>query len=105
QRRPLQTIYGLGRDDDALNRAVAATLAPESDEEGRPRELRRNDAAHAHARDHLAGARNFMLQPGSGRGIPQDLPPVLTAPILRRERRIDEAVYEADKARATRALA
>jgi hypothetical protein len=84
---------------------MTVSLAEESEVERILRDLQGTDATHGRAGILLVDRTNLRLQTGSGGVFPEDLPLVLKDTIARLDRLIADASDEADKSRATRALA
>ena len=84
---------------------MTVSLAEESEIVRILRDLEGTDATHGRVGVLLVDRTNLRLQPGSGAVFPDHLPPVLKDTIARLDRLIADASDEADKSRATRALA
>ena len=69
------------------------------------RDLQGNDATHGRAGVLLVDRTNLRLQSGSGGVFPENLPPVVLDTIARLDRLIEDSHDDAEKARATLALA
>ena len=69
------------------------------------RDLQGTDATHGRAGVLLVDRANLRLQAGSAGAFPDNLPAVLKDTVARLDRIIGDSVDEAEKARATRALA
>jgi DNA repair exonuclease SbcCD nuclease subunit len=103
--RTLLTTPDLERHIVRLHLEMTVSLAEENEIERILRELQGTDAAHGRAGVLLVDRTNLRLQPGSGGVFPEDLPPVVRDTIARLDQLIEDAVDEAAKSRATRALA
>jgi len=103
--RTLLTTQDLDRHVVRLHLDMTVSLAEESEVERILRDLQGTDATHGRAGVLLVDRTNLRLKPGSGGVFPEDLPLVLKDTIARLDRLIADASDEADKSRATRALA
>jgi len=103
--RALLTIRDLDRHVVRLHLDMTVSVAEESEVERILRELQGTDATHGRAGVLVVDRTNLRLQPGSGGGFPQDLPAVVKDTIARLDGLIADASDEAEKERATRALA
>jgi hypothetical protein len=101
----LLTTPGLDRHVVRLHLDMTVSLAEESEVERILRDLQGTDATHGRAGVLLLDRTNLRLQPGSCGVFPDDLPPVVTDTIARLDRLIADSNDEAEKSRATRALA
>lgn len=88
-----------------LHLDMTVSLSEESEVERILRELRGTEATHGRIGILLQDLTNLRLQAGSGEAFPEDLPPVLKDTVARLERLIVDAMDEAEKSKATRALA
>jgi hypothetical protein len=102
--RTLLTTQGLDRHVVRLHLDMTVSLAEESEVERILRDLQGTDATHGRAGVLLVDRTNLRLQPGSGGVFPDDLPSVVKDTIARLDRLADSS-DEAEKSRATRALA
>ena len=103
--RNLLTNPDLDRCVVRLHLDMSVSLSEESEVERILRELRGTDATHGRVGILVEDLVNLRLQPGSGKAFPDDLPPVLKDTVARLDRRIVYATDEAEKSKATRALA
>jgi DNA repair exonuclease SbcCD nuclease subunit len=103
--RALLTTTDLVRHVVRLHLDMTVSLAEESEVERMVRDLQGSDAIHGRAGVLLVDRSNLRLQPGSGDVFPDDLPAVVKDTIARLDLIIDQSSDEAEKARATRALA
>jgi DNA repair exonuclease SbcCD nuclease subunit len=103
--RTLLTTQDLDRHVIRLHLDMTVSLAEESEVERILRDLQGTDATHGRAGVLLVDRTNLRLQPGSGGVFPDDLPTVVKDTIARLDRLIADASDEAEKSRATRALA
>ena len=103
--RTLLTTQDLDRHVVRLHLDMMVSVAEESEVERMLRDLQGTDATHGRAGVLLVDRTNLRLQPGSGGVFPEDLPPVVKDTIARLDRLIADASDEAEKSRATRALA
>ena len=88
-----------------LHLDMTVSVAEESEVERILRDLEGTDATHGRAGVLLVDKTNLKLQAGSAGIFPDDLPPVLRDTIARLDRMIEESIDEAERSRATRALA
>ena len=88
-----------------LHLDMTVSVAEESEVERILRDLEGTDATHGRAGVLLVDKANLKLQAGSAGIFPDDLPPVLRDTIARLDRMIEESIDEAERSRATRALA
>lgn len=84
---------------------MTVSLAEESEVERILCDLQGTDATHGRAGVLQVDRTNLKLEPGSGGTFPNDLPPVIKDTIARLDGLIADASDEAEKSRATRALA
>src|SRR6202035_2477858 len=103
--RTLLTTPDLDRHVVRLHLDMTVSLSEESEIERILRDLQGTDAAHGRAGVLLVDRTNPRLKPGSGGVFPDDLPAVVKDTIARLDRLIADANDEAEKSRATRALA
>jgi DNA repair exonuclease SbcCD nuclease subunit len=103
--RNLLTNPDLDRCVVRLHLDMSVSLSEESEVERILRELRGTDATHGRVGILVEDLVNLRLQPGSGKAFPDDLPPVLKDTVARLDLRIVNATDEAEKSKATRALA
>jgi len=103
--RNLLTNPDLDRCVVRLHLDMSVSLSEESEVERILRELRGTDATHGRVGILVEDLVNLRLQAGSGKAFPDDLPLVLKDTIARLDRRIVDATDEAEKSKATRALA
>ena len=103
--RNLLTAQELDRCVVRLHLDMTVSLSEESEVERILRELRGTDAAHGRIGILVEDLVNLRLEAGSGETFPEDLPPVLKDTVARLGRLIKETIDEAEKLRATRALA
>lgn len=103
--RSVLTIQELNRHVVRLRLDMMVSLAEESEVERILRDLQGTDAAHGRAGVLVVDRTNLRLQPGSGGVFPDDLPSVLKDTIARLDRLVADSTEEAEKAKATRALA
>jgi DNA repair exonuclease SbcCD nuclease subunit len=103
--RTLLTAPDLDRHVVRLHLDMAVSLAEESEIERILRVLQGTDASHARAGVLLVDKTNLRLRSGSGGGFPDSLPPVLKDTIARLDHLAADSLDEAEKVRATRALA
>lgn len=103
--RALLATHDLERHVVRLHLDMTVSLAEESELERIVRDLQGTDATHGRAGVLLVDRANLRLQVGSADAFPEDLPPVLKATVARLDRLVAEAVDDAEKAKATRALA
>jgi hypothetical protein len=83
---------------------MTVSLAEESELELILRDLQGTDATHGRAGVVVVDRDNLRLQVGSANAFPDDLPPVLKDTVARLDRIVADALDEAEKDRATRAL-
>jgi DNA repair exonuclease SbcCD nuclease subunit len=102
--RGLLTTPNLERHVVRLRLDMTVTLAEESEMERIIRDLQGTDATHGRAGVVIVDKENLRLQVGAADTFPDDLPPVLKDTVVRLNQIHDEAVDDADKERATRAL-
>jgi DNA repair exonuclease SbcCD nuclease subunit len=88
-----------------LHLDMTVSLSEGSEVERILRELRGTEATHGRIGILVEDVTNFRLKAGSGGAFPDDLPPVLKDTVARLEELIVNAIDEAEKAKATRALA
>ena len=103
--RTLLTRQDLERHVVRLRLDMAVSLSEENEVERILRDLQGTDATHGRAGILLVDRTNLRLQPGSDGIFPDDLPPVVKDTIARLDHIIEAAHDEAEKVRATRALA
>ncbi len=103
--RALLATQDLERHVVRLHLDMTVSLAEESEVERIVRDLQGTEAAHGRAGFLLVDRANLRLQAGSADAFPDDLPPVLKDTVARLDRIVAEAVDEADKVKANRALA
>ena len=103
--RAVMTMQNLDRQVVRLHLEMTVSVAQESEVERIVRDLQGTDATHGRAGVLLVDRTNLRLQPGSGGVFPDDLPPVVKDTIARLDALITAANGEAERARATRALA
>jgi DNA repair exonuclease SbcCD nuclease subunit len=103
--RNLLTTPDLDRCVVRLHLDMTVSLSEESEVERILRELRGTDATHGRVGILVEDLVNLRLQPGSGKAFPDDLPPVLKDTVARLDQLIVNATDEAEKSKATRALA
>jgi hypothetical protein len=84
---------------------MTVSVAEESEVERILRELQGTDATHGRAGILVVDRTELILQAGSGRVFPEDLPPVIADTIARLDAMIAASADDFEKARATRALA
>jgi len=102
--RALLITKDLERHVVRLHLEMTVTLAEESELERIIRDLEGTDATHGRAGILLVDRTRLRLQVGSADAFPDDLPPVIRDTVARLDRIVAEAVDEADKVKATRAL-
>jgi hypothetical protein len=88
-----------------LHLDMTVSLSEESEIERILRDLRGTEATHGRVGVLVEDMANLRLKVGSGDSFPDDLPPVLKDTVARLDRLVVEAMDEAQKSRATRALA
>lgn len=103
--RALLTTQSLERHVIRLHLDMTVSLAEESELERIVRDLQGTDATHGRAGVLLVDKENLRLQVGSAGAFPDDLPTVLKDTVSRLDRIVAEALDEAEKDKATRALA
>ena len=103
--RTFMTTPDLERHVVRLHLDMTVSVAEESEVERILRDLEGTDATHGRAGILLVDKTNLKLQAGSAGIFPDDLPPVLKDTIARLDGLIAHASDEAEKSRATRALA
>lgn len=103
--RTLLTTPDLERQVVRVHLDMSVTVAEESEIERILRELQGTDAAHARAGVVLIDRSNFHLEQGSGGAFPENLSPVIADTIVRLDQLAADALNEAERAKATRALA
>jgi DNA repair exonuclease SbcCD nuclease subunit len=103
--RALLTTRDLDRHVVRLHLDMTVTVAEESEVERIVRDLQGTEATHGRAGVLLVDRTNLRLHPGSNGVFPDDLPPVVQDTIARLDRLIVDASDEAQRSRATRALA
>jgi DNA repair exonuclease SbcCD nuclease subunit len=103
--RTLLTRQDLERHVVRLRLDMAVSLSEENEVERILRDLQGTDATHGRAGILLVDRTNLRLQPGSDGIFPDDLPPVVKDTIARLDHIMEAAEDEAEKVRATRALA
>jgi DNA repair exonuclease SbcCD nuclease subunit len=103
--RALLTTPELDRHVVRLELDMTVSVAEESEVERILRDLQGTNATHGRAGILLLDRTNLRLQPGSRGVFPEDLPPVVKDTIARLDALIEAATDEAEKSRATRALA
>ena len=103
--RNLLTTPDLERHVVRLHLDMSVTVAEESEIERILRELEGTDAAHGRAGVLLIDRTNFHLERGSGGAFPANLPPVIADTIARLDQLAADTEDEAERAKATRALA
>jgi len=102
--RALLTTKDLERHVVRLHLDMTVSLAEESELERILRDLEGTDATHGRAGILLVDRTRLRLQAGSADAFPDDLPLVLQDTVARLDRIVAEAVDEAEKMKATRAL-
>lgn len=102
--RALLTIPNLDRHVVRLHLDMTVSLAEESELERILRDLQGTDATHGRAGVVVVHKENLRLQVGSADAFPDDLPPALKDTVARLDRIVAEALDEAEKDKATRAL-
>jgi DNA repair exonuclease SbcCD nuclease subunit len=102
--RALLTTPDLERHVVRLHLDMTVTLSEESELARIVRDLEGTEATHGRAGVLLVDASRLRVQAGSADAFPDDLPPVLKDTVARLDRMIEEAVDEAEKEKATRAL-
>jgi DNA repair exonuclease SbcCD nuclease subunit len=103
--RALLTVSDLDRHVVRLHLDMTVSVAEENEVERILRELQGTDATHGRAGILVVDRSSLRLRPGSGGGFPQALPAVIKDTIARLDGIITNATDEAEKERATRALA
>ena len=103
--RTFMTTPDLERHVVRLHLDMTVSVAEESEVERILRDLEGTDATHGRAGVLLVDKTNLRLQAGSGEIFPDDLPPVLKDTIARLVRMIEDSIDEAERSRATLALA
>jgi DNA repair exonuclease SbcCD nuclease subunit len=103
--RNLLAIPDLDRCVVRLHLDMTVSLSEESEVMRILRELRGTEATHGRIGILVEDLTNLRLVAGSGEAFPEDLPPVLKDTVARLERIIVDAIDEAEKSKATRALA
>jgi len=102
--RGVLTIQELDRHVVRLFLDMTVSLSEESEVERILRDLQGTDATHGRAGVLLVDRTSLRLQVGSADAFPEDLPLVLKDTVERLDQLIANAVEEAEKAKATRAL-
>lgn len=102
--RALLTTPDLERHVVRLHLDMTVTLAEESELERIVRDLAGTEATHGRAGVLLVDRSKLRVQAGSADAFPDGLPPVLKDTVARLDRMIAEAVDEAEKEKANRAL-
>ena len=103
--RRLLTTQDLERHVVRLHLDMTVSLSEESELERIVRDLQGTDATHGRAGVLLVDRANLRLQAGSAGAFPDDLPAVLKDTVARLDRIVGDSVDEAEKTKATRALA
>ena len=103
--RTLLTTQDLERHVVRLHLDMTVSLAEESELARIVRDLEGTDATHGRAGVLLVDRARLRIEAGSMDAFPDDLPPVIKDTVARLDRIIAEAVDEADKEKANRALA
>src|SRR5215203_6698525 len=103
--RRLLTLQDLERHVVRLHLDMTVSLAEESELERILRDLQGTDATHGRAGVLIVDRTNLRLQAGSADTFPDDLPPVLGDTVARLYRIAADALDEAERSRANRALA
>jgi hypothetical protein len=103
--RRLLTTPDLDRHVVRLHLDLTVSLSEESEVERIVRDLQGTDATHGRAGVLIVDRAGLRLQVGSGDAFPDDLPPVLKDTVSRLDHLIANATDEAEKTKATRALA
>lgn len=103
--RSLLTTPDLDRHVVRLHLDMAVSLSEESEVKRILRDLNGTDATHGRVGVLVVDRANLRLQVGSGGAFPDDLPPVLKDTVARLDRLVAEAADDAEKSKATRALA
>src|ERR1700730_9022029 len=88
-----------------LHLDMTVSLSEESEVIRILRELRGTEATHGRVGILVEDLTNLRLQAGSGEAFPEDLPLVLKDTVARLESLVMDAIDEAEKSKATRALA
>ncbi len=101
----LLTTQHLERHVVRLHLDMIVSLSEESELERIVRDLQGTDATHGRAGVLLVDRTNLRLQAGSSGAFPDDLPAVLKDTVARLDRIVGDSVDEAEKTKATRALA
>jgi len=102
--RALRAAPDLERHVVRLHLEMTVSLSEESELERIVRELEGTEATHGQVGIILVDREGLRLQRGATDGFPEDLPPVLRDTIARLDRIVDEALDQAERDRATRAL-
>jgi len=103
--RGLLTTPDLERHVVRLHLEMTVSLAEESELERIVRDLEGTDATHGRAGVLVVDRAKLRIEAGSADAFPDDLPPVLQDTVARLDRLRTEAVDEADREKANRALA
>jgi DNA repair exonuclease SbcCD nuclease subunit len=103
--RRLLTTQHLERHVVRVHLDMIVSLSEESELERIVRDLQGTDATHGRAGVLLVDRTNLRLQAGSSGAFPDDLPAVLKDTVARLDRIVGDSVDEAEKTKATRALA
>ena len=105
QLRGLLTTPDLDRHVVRLHLDMSVSVAEESEVQRIVRELQGTDAAHGRAGIAVIDRSGLRLMPGSADVFPETLPPALKATVARLDRIAVDAEDEAEREKATRALA
>jgi DNA repair exonuclease SbcCD nuclease subunit len=103
--RSVLTIPDLDRLVLRLRLNMTVSLAEESEVDRILRDLKGTDATHGRAGILVEDRTNLQIMIGSGDAFPDDLPVVLKDTVARLDKLIADATDEAEKSKATRALA
>src|SRR4029077_4658608 len=102
--RALLTLQALERHGVRLHLVMTVSLGEESTLSRIVRDLAGTDATHGRAGVLLVNRANLRIEAGAADSFPEDLPRVLKDTVARLDQIVAEAVDEADKEKATRAL-
>jgi hypothetical protein len=103
--RNLLTRPNLDRCVVRLHLEMTVSVSEESELDRILRDLKGTDATHGRVGVLLEDRARLRLQVGSAGVFPDDLPPVIRDTVARLDRLVEESVDEAEKEKATRALA
>lgn len=103
--RNLLTRPNLDRCVVRLHLEMTVSVSEESELDRILRDLKGTDATHGRVGVLLEDRASLRLQAGSAGVFPDDLPPVIRDTVARLDRLVEESVDEAEKEKATRALA